>query len=129
MRNAGRLWWDLNRQWMEIFTFAPLVISARVSSAAAAGTRPSARHQAEISRMTAEKGEALAESATAVWLSAMQMQQNAWQRAWRAGRPLPSPSDYALATSAVRSLGQAWRPISRRVKANARRLAAKKRRH
>lgn len=79
-------------------------------------------------RMSVEKGEALVESAAALWLAALDCQQRAWQRAWRAGRPLPSVSDYVSAGSSARHLGQAWRPISRRVTANARRLTANRRR-
>ena len=78
--------------------------------------------------MTVEKGEALAESGAAWWFAAMQTQQRAWQHAWRAGRPVPSLPDYALATSSLRSLGKAWRPVSRRVTSNAKRLSASKRR-
>jgi hypothetical protein len=128
MRRLDQLWWDVTRQWMQIYTFAPMVIGARLSAAATAGTRPSARHQAEMSRMAVEKGEALAESAAALWFAAMQTQQRAWQRAWRVGRALPLSSDYDFATATARSVGQAWRPISRRVTANAKRLGARKRR-
>ena len=123
----GAFWWTAARHWAEIYTFAPTVISERLLAAAAAGPRPTAEHQAEMTRMMVEKGEAVAESATAVWLATLESQQLAWQRAWRAGRAAPGPADYALAASTARKLGQAWGPVSRRVTANAKRLAAQKR--
>jgi hypothetical protein len=128
MQAYAAYWWTAAQRWSEIVAFAPLVIGARLSSAATAGARPGARHRAEMTRMVVEKSEALAESAAAVWLVALESQQLAWQRAWRAGRPAPAPADYALAVATARRLGQAWRPVSRRVTANAKRLAPTKRR-
>jgi hypothetical protein len=127
MKAYGTLWWIAARHWSKISTLAPLVISERVLSAASAGARPTARHKAEMTRMVAEKGEAVAESATALWLAAVEGQQLAWQRAWRTGRAVPAPADYALAASNARKLGHALGPVSRRVTANAKRLSAKKR--
>ncbi|MGZ8273058.1 MAG: hypothetical protein ACXWUM_04020 [Burkholderiaceae bacterium] len=126
MKTYGTAWWLAARHWAEICTFSPLVISERVLAAAAAGPRPTAEHQAEMTRMVVEKGEAVAESATALWFAAVESQQLAWQRAWRAGRATPTPADYALSAATARKLGQAWSPVSRRVTANAKRLAAKK---
>ena len=127
MNVYGTLWLTAARHWMEISACAPWVISERMLSAAAAGAHPSARHKAEMTRMVVEKGEAAAESATALWLAAVESQQLAWQRAWRTGRAVPFPADYALAASTARKLGHALGPVSRRVTANAKRLSAKKR--
>lgn len=127
MKAYGTMWWIAARHWAEISAFSPLVISERILAAAGAGAQPTAEHQAEMARMVVEKGEAVAESATALWFAAVESQQLAWQRAWRAGRPGPVPADYALAASTARKLGHAWGPVSRRVAANAKRLAAKKR--
>jgi hypothetical protein len=127
MKAYGTFWWIATRHWSEISVFSPLVIGERMLSAANAGTRPSARHQAEMARMVAEKGEAVAESATALWLAGVASQQLAWQRAWRSGRAAPIPADFALTEGAARKLGHSLSPISRRVKANAKRLAARKR--
>ena len=127
MKAYGTMWYLAARHWAEISAFSPLVISERVLAAAAAGGRPSAEHQAEMTRMVVEKGEAVAESATALWFAAVESQQLAWQRAWRAGRASPAPADYALSNAMARKLGQALSPVSRRVTANAKRLAAKKR--
>jgi hypothetical protein len=80
-----------------------------------------------MTRMVVEKGEAMAESAAAVWIATVDAQQQAWQRAWRAGRAAPAPVDYALSAATARKLGNAVRPISRRVAANAKRLGAGRR--
>jgi len=127
MKAYGTLWWAAARHWTEIAAFAPTVISERVLSAAAAGARPTARHQAEMNRMVVEKGEAAAESAMALWLAAVDSQQCAWQRAWRAGRAVPVPADFALAATTARKLGRSLAPVSRRVTANAKRLSARRR--
>jgi hypothetical protein len=127
MKAYGTMWWLAARHWAEISAFSPVVISERVLAAAAAGARPTAGHQAEMTRMVVEKGEAVAESATALWLAAIESQQLAWQRAWRAGRVSPTPADFALTAATARKLGHALGPVSRRVTANAKRLAAKKR--
>ena len=126
MKAYGTMWFLAARHWAEISALSPLVISERVLAAATAGARPSAEHQAEMTRMVVEKGEAVAESATALWFAAVESQQLAWQRAWRAGRASPAPADYALSSATARKLGQALSPVSRRVTANAKRLAAKK---
>jgi hypothetical protein len=120
------LWRTTARHWTEISALSPLVISERVLSAATTGARPTARHQAEMRRMVVEKGEAVTESAMAVLLAAAASHQLAWQRAWRAGRAAPMPADYALAASTARKLGHSLSPVSRRVKANAKRLSARK---
>lgn len=127
MKTYGAIWWTAARRWAEITTLAPLVISERMRSAATAGARPSAGHRAEMNRMVAEKGQAAAESATTLWFAAVESQQLAWQRAWRAGRIAPLPVDYAPTTATARKLTQALTPVSRRVTANAKRLTAKKR--
>jgi hypothetical protein len=79
-----------------------------------------------MTRMVVEKGQAVAESATALWLAAAEAQQQAWQRAWRAGRPAPVPADYALSVATARKFGNSVGPISRRVSANAKRLRRKR---
>ena len=127
MKAYGTMWWLAARHWAEISAFSPLVISERVLAAAAAGARPTAEHQAEMTRMVVEKGEAVAESAAALWFAAVESQQLAWQRAWRAGRASPAPADFALTAATARKLGHSLSPVSRRVTANAKRLAAKKR--
>ena len=128
MKAYGTMWWIAARHWAEISAFSPMVISERVLAAAAAGPRPSADHKAEMTRMEVEKGEAVAESATALWLAAVESQQLAWQRAWRAGRPAPTATDFALSARTARKLGHALGPVSRRVTANAKRLGKKKHR-
>lgn len=127
MKAYGTFWWIAARHWAEISAWAPLVIGERLLSAASAGPRPSARHQAEMTRMVLEKGQAVVESSAALWLAGVASHQLAWQRAWQAGRALPVPADYALTAAGARGFGHALRPISRRVSANARRLAARKR--
>ena len=127
MKTYGSTWWTAARRWAEITTLSPLVISERMRAAATAGPRPTAEHRAEMSRMVVEKGQAAAESATSLWFAAIESQQLAWQRAWRAGRVAPLPVDYAPTASTARKLAQALTPVSRRVTANAKRLTAKKR--
>jgi hypothetical protein len=120
------LWSALGRQWLEIATLAPLVAGARLSSAARV---PHTRtQQRETVRMLSEKVEAAAESGTLLWSAAWYAHQLAWQRAWRAGRAVPLPEDYALAVTTARRLGRVGNPVSRRVSANAQRLAGGKRR-
>ena len=122
-------WWLASaRHWSQIAAFAPLVVQRRLSDIAAAGKTPSAATLVEMTRMTTEKGEALAESGVALWMAAVHAQQLAWQRAWRAGRPAPALQDFALAASTARKLGRTLRPVSSRVGANAKRLTAKRRR-
>lgn len=126
MPHAAALWSAIGRQWFEIATLAPLVAGARLSSAA---RLPHGRtQQRETRRMLSEKIEAAAESTTLLYSAAWHVHQLAWQRAWRAGRPTPIPADYALAAGTARRLGQIGNPISRRVSANAKRLAAAKHR-
>lgn len=126
MQAYATLWWTAARHWAEIASFSPLVMSERLLAMSVAGPQPSAAHQAEMTRMVIEKGEAVAESASAVWLAALHGQQLAWQRAWRSGRPVPSPADLALAATTARKLGNAWSPMSTRVAANAKRLGRKR---
>jgi hypothetical protein len=127
MSSYTALWWETARHWTEIAAFSPLVMSERlIAMATTAGSPPTVAHQAEMTRMVAEKTEAVAESAAAFWLAAMHGQQVAWQRAWRAGRPAPAPVDYALGATTAQKYVQAWSPVSRRVTANAKRLAARK---
>lgn len=121
------LWLTAARYWTEIAAHAPLVIGERLLAMAVAGPRPTAAHQAEMARMVIEKGQAVAESTAAMWLAAMHGQQAAWQRALRAGRFVPEPADFALGAATARRYGASLKPISRRVTANARRLAARKR--
>jgi hypothetical protein len=128
MKEYGTLWWTTARHWAEISAYSPFVMGERVLAATLAGPRPGAAQQAEMSRMVMEKGAAAAETAAALWLAAFETQQLAWQRAWRAGRAVPIPADFALSAGTARTLGRAWQPFSRRVNANARRLAAKRRR-
>jgi hypothetical protein len=123
MQAYAAWWWTTARHWTQIAVFSPLVIGARLWSMGAAHPAPS--QQAEMARMVIEKGEAFAESSAAVWLAAMDGQQRAWQKAWRAGRPLPAAADFALSAATARKIGGAWRPVSRRVSANARRLSGR----
>ena len=125
MKTYGTFWWIAARHWSEIALFSPLVISQRLLDAM---QQPSVRQQAEMTRMVVEKGEAVAESATVLWLSALESNQLAWQRAWRAGRAVPAPADYTLTAASARKFGRALKPVSRRVTANAKRLSARKRR-
>ena len=127
MKGYGTVWWITARHWAEISALSPLVMSERLLSAALAGGRPDASQQADMTRMVLEKGEAVAESAAALWLATVESQNLAWRRAWRAGRAAPLPEDYALSTRSARKLAGAWSPVSRRVSANAKRLAARKR--
>jgi hypothetical protein len=128
MQAYATLWWTAARHWAEIASYSPFVIGERLVAMSVAGPQPSAAHQAEMTRMVIEKGEAVAESATALWLAALHGQQLAWQKAWASGRAVPAPQDLQLAASTARKLGRALSPVSTRVAANARRLAAKKRR-
>lgn len=127
MQAYTTLWWTAARHWAEIASFSPLVIGERMLAIGLAGPQPSAAHQAEMARMVLEKGEAMAESFTSMWLASLHGQQLAWQKAWRAGRPMPLAQDFALAASTARKFGGAWSPVSRRVAANARRLNSRKR--
>lgn len=127
MQAYTTLWWTAARHWAQIASYSPLVIGERVLAMGLAGPQPSAAHQAEMARMVIEKGEAMAESFTSMWLASIHGQQLAWQKAWRAGRAVPLAHDFALAASTARKYGGAWSPISRRVTANATRLSARKR--
>ncbi len=126
MQAYATLWWTAARHWAEIASLSPMVMGERLLAMSVAGPQPSAAHQAEMTRMVIEKGEAMAESATALWLATLHGQQLAWQRAWRSGRAVPSPGDLALAASTARKLGHTLSPVSRRVTANAKRLARKR---
>jgi hypothetical protein len=90
--------------------------------------KPSGRQQAEMARMVIEKGEAMAEMSGALWFAALHGHQLAWQKAWRAGRAAPTAADLMLAPSTARKIGHSLGPVSRRVTANAKRLAKRKRR-
>lgn len=126
MQAYATLWWTAARHWAEIASYSPLVIGERLLAMSVAGPQPSAAHQAEMARMVIEKGEAVAETFTSLWLATLHGQQAAWQRAWSAGRPVPLAQDFALGAATARRFGGAWRPVSRRVTANAKRLRGRK---
>jgi len=120
MNEWTKLWFKTLQQAAEIGWYSPLVVGQRLQRFADAGKKPSAADQREWIRMVAEKNAAAFESATELWSAMLTAQQRAWLRALQTGRfqaPALVP-DRATA----RRLGRSLRPVSRRVKANARRL-------
>jgi hypothetical protein len=120
----ARIWLSAFQQAAEIGWYAPVVIGKRLQRFGAAGKSPSAADQGEWIRMVTEKNAAAFESATALWAAAVSAQQDAWIRALQSGRVSPPRliPDRKTARRLVRSL----RPVSRRVKANARRLTRRR---
>lgn len=115
-----KIWFSTLQQAAEIGWHAPLVIGQRMQRIAAAGVQPSAADQREWIRMVTEKNVAAFESATELWSALLSGQQRAWLRALQSGR-LHAPS-FAMDAATARGLSRSLRPVSRRVKANSRRL-------
>ncbi len=119
-------WWTSAFQAAQIGWHAPVVIGQRLLRIAASGSQPSAADQREWMRMVFEKNEAAFDSAMSFWTAALHGQQQAWQRALRAGR-LVTPADFLLTGGTARRLGRSLAPVTRRVKSNARRLTRRRR--
>jgi hypothetical protein len=126
MNPYATLWWTSALQAMQIGWHAPVVIGQRLLRIAASGPQPGAADQREWTRMVIEKNEAAFDSAMSFWMAALHGQQQAWQRALRAGRII-TPEDFQLDRATARRLGRSLTPVTRRVKSNARRLT--RRRH
>jgi hypothetical protein len=127
MNPYATLWWTSALQAAQIGWHAPVVISQRLLRIAASGPQPGAADRREWMRMVIEKNEAAFDSAVSFWMAALHGQQQAWQRALWAGRPL-TPQDFRLDKATARRLGRSLTPVTRRVKSNARRLTRRRRR-
>lgn len=119
MNSWARLWFSALQQAAEIGWYAPLVIGGRLQRFADSGLRPSAADQREWLRMVGEKNAAAFESAALLWSAAASAQQRTWARALQSGLPLRGVT---RDRKTARRLVQSMRPVSRRVKSNARRL-------
>lgn len=127
MNPYATLWWTTALQAAQIGWQAPVVIGQRLLRIAGSGPQPSAADQREWMRMVVEKNEAVFDAATSFWTAVFQGQQQAWQRALKAGR-LVTPQDFTLDRSTARRIGRSLAPVTRRVKSNARRLTRRRRR-
>lgn len=126
MNPYATLWWTSALQAAQIGWHAPIVIGQRMLRLAASGPPLNAANRREWIRMVNEKNEAAFDSALSLWSTAMHAQQQAWQRALRAGRLL-RPEDFTLDRATAQRLGRSLVPTTRRVKANARRLTRRRR--
>lgn len=109
MNTWARLWFSALQQAAEIGWYAPIVVGKRLRRFADAGLQPSAADRREWIRMLTEKNAAALESTTLFWAAL-------------ATAPL-RVQGVTRKRKAARRLVQSLRPVSRRVKANARRLA------
>jgi hypothetical protein len=118
-------WWKLAQAAGDIAFHAPRVVQQR----GALFAKPGTTDWVEATRMVTEKIEAATEAQAALWWHGLTLQQRAWLDFWSAslaGRP-PRPLTPAALRRVSRDsavlAGRALKPVRRRVKANARRLA------
>ena len=132
MRNPMWEWWKLALSASEIAWYSPQVVQQRTQRLLAAPTLTRAADRKEATRMVAEKLQAGQEAQWALWQQSLAMQQRLWTDLWSAtlaGRSPGASLRRAGRRSALDSavLGQqVLAPVRRRVKANARRLRARK---
>lgn len=111
-------------QLAELGVAVPQVVAHRVARMAMAGAQPSARDQREFTGMVLEKQLAFAQAGMAMWMQALQWQQQ-WALSLLTGA---SPGRHAAqahqASSRLFSAGLA--PLHRQATANAKRLARTK---
>lgn len=126
MTRRNRSQTALARKAAEVAWAAPQVITQRLTRMAVAGSSPTAADKREMHRMGAEKMAAFCESWLAMGMEAARFQQRTlmsmFTPAWLGGGRAPSAKRSAMAM-----LGQGLAPVHRRVTANAKRLAKKKR--
>ena len=132
MRNPMWEWWKLALSASEIAWYSPQVVQKRTQRLLAAPAMTRAADRKEATRMVAEKLQAGQESQWALWQQSLAMQQRMWTDLWSsalAGRS-PGTSLRQAGRRGARDaavLGQqVLAPVRRRVKANARRLGARK---
>jgi hypothetical protein len=115
--------------WMKMWqltTVAPMVIGYRLTGMALAGSKPTARHRREVTRMGQEKVDAWYEAAQATGMRLMQanmaMGTLLLRQAWGAA---PAPAAFANSVNKLSSdlLADTLAPYHRRVVANSRRLS------
>lgn len=132
MRSPMWEWWKLALSASEIAWYSPQVVHKRTERLLAAPTLTRAADRKEATRMVAEKLQAGQEAQWAFWQQSLAMQQRMWAELWSsalAGRSLNASlrrSGRRGARGAAVLGQQVLAPVRRRVKANARRLHARK---
>ena len=132
MRSPMWEWWKLALSASEIAWYSPQVVQKRTERLLAAPTLTRATDRKEATRMVAEKLQAGHEAQWALWQGALAMQQRLWTDLWSAALAGVSPqavlrrSGGRGARHAAALAQQVLAPVRRRVKANARRLRARR---
>lgn len=112
-------WLDLATSSLELMQGSAVVIAARTTAMAAAGTNPSAKHDREMKRMVDEKVSASAESMARMAVTAGAACQSMFVRSMLGGRA-PTASQVQRLTTNVLEAGMA--PYKRTVRSNVKRL-------
>jgi hypothetical protein len=132
MRNPMLEWWKLALSASEIAWYSPQVVHKRTQRLLAAPTLTRAADRKEATRMVAEKVQAGKEAQWALWQQSLAMQQRMWTDLWSSALTGRSPGTSLRragrrgARDAAVLAQQVLAPVRRRVKANARRLRARK---
>ena len=132
MSNPMWKWWKLALSANEIAWYSPQVVQKRTQRLLAAPTLTRAADRKEATRMVAEKLQAGQEAQWAFWQRSLAMQQRMWTDLWSSALAGRSPN-VSLRRAGRRGARDAavlaqhvLAPVRRRVKANARRLRARK---
>lgn len=121
----------LARQVVDIAVAAPLVIAARTTRMALAGSTPSAKDRREFERMHSEKLAAFQDVWAAMWTESLRLQQQAalsmmggW---WKPTAATKLLSPVNLQRNALSIMGKGVAPVRHTAVANAKRLLRPKR--
>jgi hypothetical protein len=132
MRNPLWEWWKAALSASEIAWYSPQVVHKRARRLLAAPTLTRAGDRKEATRMVAEKLQAGQEAQWALWQQSLAMQQRMWADLWSAAMTGRSPQA-SLQRAGRRGLldtavlaQRTLAPVRSRVKANARRLGARR---
>ena len=132
MSNPMWKWWKVALSANEIAWYSPQVVQKRTQRLLAAPTLTRAADRKEATRMVAEKLQAGQEAQWALWQQSLAMQRRMWTDLWSSALAGRSPN-VSLRRAGRRGARDAavlaqyvLAPVRRRVKANARRLRARK---
>lgn len=112
-------------QLLQLGLAAPQVMAHRIARMASAGPMPSARDRREFTGMMLEKQTAFAQAWMAMWVQALQVQQQ-WWLSCLAGMPDASRAAARVQADWEQVLSHGIAPVRRRAVANARRLSRRR---
>ncbi|MCP1676943.1 hypothetical protein J2T57_004117 [Natronocella acetinitrilica] len=119
----------LAMQTVRLAVAVPQVVSIRMARMALSGPNPTSRDRTEFQRMGAEKLEAFGESWNAMAWQMLRANQaltlsmmRSWWSPWFGGQPSLASAMQQAQGAALGVLGAGMAPVSRRARANAKRL-------